>query len=1561
MPQNQSRKTQPSEIDQLLVDYSNRRLDEEADRQGVPREFVRRIAGAESTNRPDVINTRRRSSAGAIGKMQLMPGTARDLKVDPYDVDANIEGGVRYAKQQLNTFGGDQAKAAAAYNAGPGAVKKYGGVPPYKETQDYVKKVAGPEQGASEIDNLYNQFVGQQSKEAVAPPSTAAPTESPANPLSRAVTRNQRIASIVDALMKTGGDARAVSETTTRLQKLSNADLTKEVARLQKLFATTSPTATETAGAKAAEEKKRAEYYAQPLYKQVGQEIGGGLARIGEGAQRAANRLLRPALEAIGFKEEVARGRAGEEATGRSLADQEEIANSLRSKIVRGVTAGAGGAAIMAPIAMVGGAPAVTLATAAQQDWERDPAGALAATAGAPVSIYAGKAISPLAGRAASQFASRPAQKAAQVGIEGLAGAGANAGQYTATSAVLGRPVTAEDLAEQAVTGGVLSGVMAPRLPAGGTRVAPGATTLGVEAPPTARAVTPAAEEGMTSEFREQAHRQALAMLGLSPKQIGTEIARLRPRQPQEAQADPIRQALTQDAPSFRRQPGQRAGIPEPTTRRPSETGALEELGDFFGEMARGEQATTRGNQAIDPDLMSAYNKLGTDDPAEISQLLRDADKRFKKSATLQERASALEAFEKARMLTVAEQQALSRVIPGRTFAPVREGYQGQSGETYSRSIADIPLSEANPQLDRNLRDLMDFFEEAKAQDMPRPKIVEDAAQRLKETLAGQRAGSGGQAVVDVAIVAGWKAYRAGVDFATWAKEVIESVGEQVRPHLRKVWDRMQADVRQVGVEARTLRRVNIPPDIRAKAIADDPTNDTKVSVASLGLKSKFPPQPASGAKLRDIEVNVEDITLGRDDLSKGRMNQVETVLTSEGFKAHGGKVDAVSVVPDPNAPGKWVVFGDGNHRVALLQLAGVRAKIPVKAWLPQSALKQFLAEETGSAKLGLGLPEMAAKRGRAAETVGGLQTVAQLGNPRFVIRNVLQHVVYGKQERAATRIAAALDWVYSASTGKGRQITAPRGSDLASYVRNWGKAIDAYKRGEPLPGKPNADYITADGSRLDKAVGKVMTWINEIPDSAAWTTRFEQSLQSIVEASKKSGGTLDVNAAVDQAWMEANRAALRDQNFASTAMLKIKQGLNSLSKPLFGTDKFGVGDFVLKYAQTPGALLKRGLERSPLGLFQVAKEASTPGPFRRRNTLLALSRVSEGVATGMGLGAALGAAGVLAGPEEEGRTSQAFEREGGVRGYSFNASALRRLLTGESTEMREGDTLYSIDWLQPWAMNLSAGAALYNLHKRGKLGAGSAAGATGEAVYNSLAKTLDVMGDQSVLKNLSRYMKRATGDSFSEQVGNFAKEIGLDAPSSFVPSMARQFRQALDPHERDTRADDRDTVRGLARQAANRAMAQLPGVSERFPTRTSLLTGQPRKTAVGEMSAAERLISSFLSPSNVSTYKPNSVGQEISRLNRAGEKVAISLPRWDKQIPLNLQRDRETKFALNFVVRSRELLTNLRYKAASDDVKAEAFERLGRNLRENAVKMKPLRPISEIIESASASAALNK
>ena len=123
--------------DMPLADQNLSTLIEAAARKyKVDPKLVAAVAEVESNGNQEAV-----SSAGAIGVMQLMPDTAASLGVDPYNKQQNIEGGAKYLRQMLDAFGGDTKKAVAAYNAGPGAVKDYGGVPPYKETQNYVNKV----------------------------------------------------------------------------------------------------------------------------------------------------------------------------------------------------------------------------------------------------------------------------------------------------------------------------------------------------------------------------------------------------------------------------------------------------------------------------------------------------------------------------------------------------------------------------------------------------------------------------------------------------------------------------------------------------------------------------------------------------------------------------------------------------------------------------------------------------------------------------------------------------------------------------------------------------------------------------------------------------------------------------------------------------------------------------------------------------------------------------------------------------------------------------------------------------------------------------------------------------------------------------------------------------------------------------------------------------------------------------------------------------------------------------------------------------------------------------
>jgi hypothetical protein len=125
----------PSGLSERMSMWEDR-LKELCEQYEVEPDLARAVMRMESGGNPNAI-----SHAGAMGLMQLMPSTAKGLGVDPKDPERNLEGGIKYLSQLADKYNGDYVKTLAAYNAGPSRVDSYGGIPPFPETQRYVKNV----------------------------------------------------------------------------------------------------------------------------------------------------------------------------------------------------------------------------------------------------------------------------------------------------------------------------------------------------------------------------------------------------------------------------------------------------------------------------------------------------------------------------------------------------------------------------------------------------------------------------------------------------------------------------------------------------------------------------------------------------------------------------------------------------------------------------------------------------------------------------------------------------------------------------------------------------------------------------------------------------------------------------------------------------------------------------------------------------------------------------------------------------------------------------------------------------------------------------------------------------------------------------------------------------------------------------------------------------------------------------------------------------------------------------------------------------------------------------
>lgn len=501
-------------------------------------------------------------------------------------------------------------------------------------------------------------------------------------------------------------------------------------------------------------------------------------------------------------------------------------------------------------------------------------------------------------------------------------------------------------------------------------------------------------------------------------------------------------------------------------------------------------------------------------------------------------------------------------------------------------------------------------------------------------------------------------------------------------------------------------------------------------------------------------------------------------------------------------------------------------------------------------------------------------QTIAQLLNPKTQIRNILGNELFYRLERINKLVATPIDIARSKITGKPRTVTFAKGGQKSweNYFKGLKEGFKAgwkgvsprglesrYDLGQSLAFNKEGSPAERFMSFLERALWAVMRGFDYAAyNRAYWDTVGEiATLRAINETGKADKETIkrfmeeiaeNIHDIADQ---YGKYVTYQDENLISSNLSRLKKTLNKITT---GSEEIGLGEFILKYPKTPGALIARGLEYSPAGFLRSAYLLAKPiikgGKTDPREVLLALSRAITGTTGLTGLGYFLADKGILTGEASKDKDVRALERQTGFGPFKVNLTALVRWVRSgfdpEAAEPREGDKIISFDWMQPIASSIAMGANMEQTLKELE---------ESESNFNKITKSIVAAGkggfktiaEQPVLQGLQQLVKGYESEDIFANVIN----IGKTVPASFTPTLLNQIRQYSDNTKRISYDPN------YFQEAINRAKYKIPGVNKSLPVEYTPL-GEPAKT-YPESWFSEKgntFWNVFLNPAFLSKYK---------------------------------------------------------------------------------------------------------
>jgi hypothetical protein len=521
-------------------------------------------------------------------------------------------------------------------------------------------------------------------------------------------------------------------------------------------------------------------------------------------------------------------------------------------------------------------------------------------------------------------------------------------------------------------------------------------------------------------------------------------------------------------------------------------------------------------------------------------------------------------------------------------------------------------------------------------------------------------------------------------------------------------------------------------------------------------------------------------------------------------------------------------------------------------------------------------------------QQISATQTIGQLLNPKTLGRNALGNEMFYRLERLNKMVATPIDIARSKITGGERTITF-RTNNQGEYWKNWLRGWKAGLKGvnpEGLATQYDLQPNSFNGKwnplkYMEKALGASLKsfdfagYKRAVNNTIGELATLRATNEGITGQARKQAIEKYIREADENILSIADQygkyATFQDNNIIGVGLQKFKRGLN------FGKD-FGIGDLVIKYPKTPGALLGRALEYSPAGFLKAGYQLAKPilkKSTSTREVTEAFTRALIGSGGAFGIAWFLADKGILTGKGSKDFDVNDLEKSVGKAEYSMNYDALKRWVTSgfnaKAAETQQGDHFISYNWAQPIAMFVAMGTnAEQNAKTSGKKQLASAAW---DATNGALDSLVGMSVLQGVQKAFTSYPGQSAGDKLTDIVGTL--------PASFVPTLSNQIRQKSDNTARSTY----DPLKGNVFK--NQAKNKIPGVEKSLPPSYDTL-GNKKEVYQGK---SNTLFNVFLNPAFVSQYNPSPEAKMVlDVINNTGD-TSVAPRRAQKYLQIDGKR----------------------------------------------------------------------